>query len=111
MADGGRSNEDIAMRIIALRTALGMNQSAFAALIELSQPAVNNYERALRRPDLDTGIKIQMKTGVTLDWIYLGDRSGLPARLLALIPDLSSDQGKARRQGRPLRLVPNSPRD
>lgn len=84
---------------MALREALHLNQSAFAQLIEVSQPAVNNYERALRRPDLDVGIKIQLKTGATLDWLYLGDRSGLSSRLLAVLPDLSGDLEKTRRRG------------
>ena len=92
MADGGRSNADIGRRLVALRDALKLNQSAFAQLIDVSQPAVNNYERAIRRPEIDVAIKIQMKTGVTLDWIYLGDRSGLPGRLLALLPDLETVQ-------------------
>jgi transcriptional regulator with XRE-family HTH domain len=99
MADGGRSNADIGRRLVALREALNLNQSAFAQLIEVSQPAVNNYERAIRRPDLDVGIKIQLKTGATLDWLYLGDRSGLSSRLLALLPDLSDDSGRVRRRG------------
>jgi transcriptional regulator with XRE-family HTH domain len=92
MADGGRSNADIGRRLVALRDALKLNQSAFAHLIDVSQPAVNNYERAIRRPEIDVAIKIQMRTGVTLDWIYLGDRSGLPGRLLALLPDLETAQ-------------------
>jgi transcriptional regulator with XRE-family HTH domain len=92
MADGGRSNADIGRRLVALRDALKLNQSAFAQLIDVSQPAVNNYERAIRRPEIDVAIKIQMRTGVTLDWIYLGDRSGLPGRLLALLPDLETVQ-------------------
>jgi transcriptional regulator with XRE-family HTH domain len=92
MADGGRSNADIGRRLVALRDALRLNQSAFAQLIDVSQPAVNNYERAIRRPEIDVAIKIQMRTGVTLDWIYLGDRSGLPGRLLALLPDLETVQ-------------------
>jgi len=95
MADGGRSNTDIARRIIALRESMSLNQSAFAALIDVSQPAVNNYERGYRRPDLDTAIKIQMKTGVTLDWLYLGERAGLPGRLLATLPDLSKGGSKS----------------
>lgn len=69
-----------------------LNQAAFAQLIEVSQPAVNNYERAIRRPEIDVAIKIQMKTGATLDWIYLGDRSGLSGRLLAILPDLETVQ-------------------
>ena len=95
MSDGGRTNEDIAMRLVALSKALGHNQSSFAALVGVTQPAMNYYMRALRRPDLDVGIQIQMRTGVTLDWLYLGDRSGLPARLLGLLPDLSESTKKA----------------
>lgn len=69
--------------------ALKLNQTGFANLVGISQPALNNYIKALRRPDLDVAILIQAKTGVTLDWIYLGNRSGLPARLLEILPDLS----------------------
>jgi transcriptional regulator with XRE-family HTH domain len=96
MADGGRSNADIARRLIALRESRGMNQSAFAAFIGISQPAMNNYERGLRRPELDVAINIQVKTGATLDWVYVGDRSGLPAHLLAVLPDLSDDAPQMR---------------
>lgn len=67
-----------------------MSQSAFAAYVAVSQPAMNNYERGLRRPELDVATRIVQKTGVTLDWIYLGERAGLPARLLAALPDLSA---------------------
>lgn len=95
MADGGRSNNDIAMRLAALMDAMKLNQSAFAALVGITQPALNNYLKAYRRPDIDVAISIQMKTGVTLDWIYLGDRSGLPARLLAILPDLERRDQRA----------------
>jgi transcriptional regulator with XRE-family HTH domain len=90
MADGGKSLADIGMRLQALMEALGFKrQAAFAQLIDVSQPGLNNYLKGLRRPDLDVAMRIQSKTGATLDWIYLGDRSGLPARLLEKIPDLS----------------------
>lgn len=89
MTDGGRSTRDIARRIAALMSALEHNQTSFANLVGISQPALNNYLKAIRRPDLDVAIQIQMRTGVTLDWLYLGDRSGLSSRLLELLPDLS----------------------
>ncbi len=94
MTDGGRSTTDIARRLVALRTAMGHNQSSFAALVDVSQPAMNNYEKAIRRPELDVAVKILQRTGVTLDWLYLGNRSGLPAHLLAQLPDLSDQQSK-----------------
>jgi transcriptional regulator with XRE-family HTH domain len=91
MTDGGRSNDDIARRLAALIEALDHNQTSFANLVGISQPALNNYLKAIRRPDIDVAIQIQMRTGATLDWLYLGDRSGLPSRLLAILPDLSSE--------------------
>ena len=75
--------------------ALELKQVGFANLIGVSQPALNNYLKGLRRPDIDVAIAIQLKTGATLDWIYLGDRSGLPARLLGMLPDLSGQNEKA----------------
>lgn len=95
MADGGRSNADIARRISVLMKALGHNQTGFALLLGISQPALNNYLKGLRRPDIDVAITIAQKTSVTLDWIYLGDRSGLPARLLEILPVLSDQKEKA----------------
>lgn len=92
MTDGTRSNADIARRLDALVNALELTQTGFARMVGISQPALNNYLKGLRRPDLDVAIQIQIKTGVTLDWLYLGDRSGLPTRLLQLLPDLSAPQ-------------------
>jgi len=94
MADGGRTNKDIARRLEALMTALELNQVGFARLIGVSQPALNNYLKGLRRPDADVMINMTIKTGATLDWLYLGDRSGLPARLLEKLPDLSAPAEK-----------------
>lgn len=89
MADGGRSLEDIGRRLKALRESLGMNQSAFAVLCGVSAPAINNYEQAIRRPELDVALVIRARTGATLDWIYEGERGGLPGHLLERLPELS----------------------
>lgn len=94
MTDGDRSLRDIGRRIVALREAMGMNQTAFAQLTDIKQNALANYEAGTRRPDLDQAYKLVAKTGVTLDWVYLGDRSGLPHRLLALIEEF--DQSASR---------------
>ena len=91
MTDGGRSLADIARRVEALMISLGHNQTSFALLVGISQPALNNYLKGIRRPDIDVAIQMQLRTGVTLDWLYLGDRAGLSARLLEALPDLSSE--------------------
>jgi transcriptional regulator with XRE-family HTH domain len=95
MADGGRSLADIGKRIVLLREALGYGQGAFAQLTGLTQSGLSNYEAGTRRPEIDKAIQIVQKTGVTLDWIYLGDRAGLPQRLLAQLAELDSRQTKA----------------
>lgn len=95
MTDGGRSLPDIGMRIQALMAALGHNQTSFALLVGISQPALNNYLKGIRRPDIDVAIQMQLRTGITLDWLYLGDRSGLPSRLLSILPDLE-DGGRSK---------------
>lgn len=86
MADGGRAPIDIGRRIVTLREALGHNAASFCVLTGLGQSTLANYESGLRRPELDKAILIVQKTGVTLDWLYLGDRAGLPSRLLAVLP-------------------------
>lgn len=90
MADGTRSIDDIANRLRTLQSALDLTQVGFAELVDITQPALNNYLQGVRRPRIDEAIKISAKTGVTLDWIYQGERAGLPARLLAILPDQSS---------------------
>lgn len=97
MADGGRSNADIGRRLLALMVALERNQASFAHLVGITQPALNNYIKGHRRPDIEVAIQIQMKTGATLDWIYLGDRSGMPSRLLEILPDLADLPETAKR--------------
>lgn len=70
-----------------LYESMGMNQTSFAHLIGVGQSAMSNYQGGTRRPDPDVAITIQMKTGATLDWIYTGERGGLPGNLLQKLPD------------------------
>lgn len=89
MADGGKSPEDVARRLVALREALGYSQSGFAKLVGISPSQMNNYEKPIRAPSRPVAQQMRLKTGVTLDWIYEGDRAGLPLSLLEKLPDLS----------------------
>jgi transcriptional regulator with XRE-family HTH domain len=95
MSDGGSSTRDIGRRLTALREAMGYNGAAFARLVDISQSAMANYEAGTRRPDLNQAFKIVNRTGVTLDWLYLGVRSGLPAHLHQLLPPFRGGQSKA----------------
>lgn len=76
----------IGRRIIVVRQAMGMSAADFARHVEISTAALSNYETGYRRPDWDQALKFVQKTGVTLDYLYLGDPSGLPYRLTSKMP-------------------------
>jgi transcriptional regulator with XRE-family HTH domain len=72
----------IAGRLRHIMEALGDSQVRFAKRTGVSQQGLNNWLQARQRPGLNQAIKICQRTGATLDYIYLGDVSGLPDRLL-----------------------------
>jgi transcriptional regulator with XRE-family HTH domain len=81
----------VGRRLKALRTALGYenNQRGFVGLVGLTQPAWSNYEAGDRLPNLDAANRIAEATGVTLDWIYRGNVSGLPHHIAVKLADLA----------------------
>ena len=82
MVDQISHQVEIGQRIVALRTAMGFaNAAAFAKAVKISPQSLNNYERGFRRPELEQATKIVKLTGATLDWIYYGERAGLPLQL------------------------------
>ncbi len=76
----------IARRLIATRLALGFpSQVEFCAAAGIPYNTWNNYETARGRPKLDIAVQLCTRFGLTLDWIYRGDPSGLPIRLAAVV--------------------------
>lgn len=73
-----RSLDAIAERLIRLRHATGLTQSAFAAAAGIAANTYNHYERAKSRPELDKATLICDRFHVTLDWLYFGEMAGLP---------------------------------
>jgi len=73
--------EDIAARLRHTRRALGVNQRQFAKRANLRQNRYNQYESGARALTIDAAQKICNEYGVTLDWLFRGDRSMLPHRL------------------------------
>jgi transcriptional regulator with XRE-family HTH domain len=74
--------EIIGARLKALRLALGFHQArAFCTFIGAHEPNWNMFERGHRRISLDEAVKVVIKTGVSLDWIYLGREHTLPLHI------------------------------
>lgn len=90
------SRAAIGRRLRETREALGMNQASFARLVKISPQAINNYERGYQRPHLDQAFLICRATGATLDWIYMGDPSGLPGRIFQKIDSGNPESGERR---------------
>jgi len=89
--------EAIAERLIALRTLNAPTQTAFCNQVNIQPNTWNQYETAKQRISLDMAIRLSRATGVTLDWIYLGDSTGMPMRYT---PIISGDRRVLERQAR-----------
>jgi transcriptional regulator with XRE-family HTH domain len=69
-------------RITQARKALELSQVEICRNIEVGETTWNNWERGKRVPDPFVMAKFAEHYGVTLDWVYRGDREGLSHRLL-----------------------------
>ena len=76
------SLREVARRLRRTRLALGYeSQAGFARVIDTKVSRYNQYETGERLITLDVALRITERFGVTLDWIYRGDASGLPRRI------------------------------
>lgn len=92
----------IGERLEQLWRALGFSTKvAFAKHVGWSQQSFNNYTSGRNRISLDEAMKLRFVLGVSLDWVYLGDPSGLPKRVadaLAMAPGGEGADSRASRQ-------------
>lgn len=94
--DGDASLSDVARRLVLLRAWAGYdNQKAFAVATGLTPSELNHYETARRMPSLAAANKMKQRWGVTLDWIYHGDRSGLTMEVNRTLPSFAGRLSKA----------------
>lgn len=79
--DVGVLQQDVARRLVQTRMALGFDQQTFGEQAGLSQPQYNQYETR-RLLTLPAALALCEHYNLTLDWLYRGDPSGLPYRLV-----------------------------
>jgi transcriptional regulator with XRE-family HTH domain len=75
----------IARRLIATREAVGITQAELCRRADIKPNAYNHWEKGHGRPSLDQAVRLVRTLSVTLDWIYLGNLSGVPHGLAAQI--------------------------
>jgi transcriptional regulator with XRE-family HTH domain len=83
--DTGELRTDVGRRLRLTRTALNLDQQEFGTRAGMSQPQYNQYENGKRLLTLPSALLICSEYGLTLDWIYRGDPSGLPYRIATAI--------------------------
>jgi transcriptional regulator with XRE-family HTH domain len=89
-----RTTEQIAARLRHTRQALGVNQRQFAKRTNLRPNRYNQYESGVRALTIDAAQKICNEYGITLDWLFRGDRSMLPHRLAIEIARIEAAERK-----------------
>lgn len=72
-----RSNLAIGRRLRRLRELQHLSQHEIARRVGVKAPAWNAYEKGSNAPRWQTALRIACLFGVTLEWIYTGDMSGL----------------------------------
>jgi transcriptional regulator with XRE-family HTH domain len=77
----GRYKRDLALRLLRTRTALGLSQAEFCRQIGVKKNVYNPFERGRRQITVEVATMICERFGLSLDWIYRGDVSRLPAEL------------------------------
>lgn len=75
----------IARRLTATREAVGITQAELCRRADIKPNAYNQWEKGHGRPNLEHAIRLVRTLGITLDWIYLGDLSGVPHGLASQI--------------------------
>lgn len=89
--EAGPQSSDSAERMLRLRTALGGSQTAFCKLFGFKPQRWSNYENG-RPVGLPAALNLVRKIpGLTLDWIYFGDSSGLTMEMAKRLGELPTD--------------------
>jgi len=81
------SQKSIAKRLRGIREGLGLgNQAVLAARLGATVNQYNNWETGTAKIPVSYATRLCVLTGVTLDYIFRGEVSALPVRLVTLLP-------------------------
>lgn len=77
--------EEVAERLKLTREALGLSAADLCRMTGIKPNTYSMWEGGSGRPSLGEAKVLRKVLGYTLDWIYEGDRSGLPMKLAMAI--------------------------
>jgi len=91
------SNKAVGRRIEKLRGAAGVeSQRVMAELLGVDTNRYNNWANGVAAFPVPFAVKLCAITGATLDYVFRGDESGLPIRLITLLQGGSRPAGRTR---------------
>lgn len=90
---------EIAKRLFLLRKALGLTQATIGRMAGVSGNAWGNYEKALRRIELDNVFQLETATGAPQEWVYRGIMARMPLELAQKIELAKRELERERRKG------------
>ncbi|CAJ0890953.1 hypothetical protein AMST5_04093 [freshwater sediment metagenome] len=86
--------KQVGTRVEALRLAFGLpSQGEMADMLRVETGTYNHWTTGKALIPVPAAIRLCELTGATLDYVYRGDVSGLPIRLIRLLPVDSSGGG------------------
>lgn len=80
--------KDLAMRLAQAQAALNLKSADICREIGVEPNRWSQYlpnSKVQRRVTMDVVLRLKARYGITTDWIYAGDPSGLPDRIRAKI--------------------------
>lgn len=80
--------KQVSHRLRITRLALGKTAIELCREIDATDKAWSGWENGRRLFDVLAAIRLKKRHGITLDWIYGGDSSGLPARIAKLVREI-----------------------
>jgi DNA-binding XRE family transcriptional regulator len=92
------SDEETALRLIAVRKHLRLNQSEMADKLNIAKNTLNGFEKGKRSLTLETAKRIRQRFGISVDWLLFGD-VGQPSQGLAI--ELGPNPGHAEPPAKP----------
>lgn len=91
----GPSPKAIGRRLALTRQVFGFQQNEFAEKAGIAAPTYNEFEKGKTRPSIDKARLLRRAFGLTHDWIYEGDLSGLRYEIAEAIKALRASRVKA----------------
>lgn len=85
---------EVGERLALVREALGLRAIDICRELNVGENTYSQWESGRSRPNLDDAIRFCRRYGVTLDWLFLGDISGVNFSLAQNILAASARRGR-----------------